>query len=185
MRVLGINAVFHDSAAALVIDGRTVAAAEEERFSRRKHGKRPVPFSAWELPEHAITWCLAEGGLTPDDLDAVAYSYDPALVDPTSGGLDPAWEDLRTTYAARAPQFLQTALPGYAGEDFHFVRHHVAHAASAPWRHPGVRTARSPTAPYWLPTAVVRLPRCWRGVSRPQAGHPPCPIIAAFARPVV
>ncbi|HLM20052.1 MAG TPA: carbamoyltransferase C-terminal domain-containing protein [Propionibacteriaceae bacterium] len=137
MRVLGINAVFHDSAAALVIDGRTVAAAEEERFSRRKHGKRPVPFSTWELPEHAIKWCLAEGGLTPDDLDAVGYSYDPALVDPTSGGLDPGWEHLRTTYAARAPQFLRTALPGYAGEDFHFVRHHVAHAASAalaaPW----------------------------------------------------
>ena len=43
MRVLGINAVFHDSAAALVVDGRIVAAAEEERFSRRKHGKRPVP----------------------------------------------------------------------------------------------------------------------------------------------
>jgi carbamoyltransferase len=137
MRVLGINAVFHDSAAALVIDGRTVAAAEEERFSRRKHGKRPVPFSTWELPEHAIKWCLAEGGLAPDDLDAVGYSYDPALVDPTSGGLDPGWEHLRTTYAARAPQFLRTALPGYAGEDFHFVRHHVAHAASAalaaPW----------------------------------------------------
>ena len=137
MRILGINAVFHDSAAALVVDGRTVAAAEEERFSRRKHGKRPVPFSAWELPEHAIAWCLAEAGLTPEDLDAVAYSYDPALVDPTSGGLDPAWEKLRTTYAARAPQFLQTALPGYAGEDFHFIRHHVAHAASAalaaPW----------------------------------------------------
>ena len=137
MRVLGINAVFHDSAAALVVDGRTVAAAEEERFNRRKHGKRPVPFSAWELPEHAITWCLAEGGLTPQDLDAVAYSYDPALVDPSSGGLDPGWEDLRTTYAVRAPHFLQTALPGYAGEHFHFIRHHVAHAASAalaaPW----------------------------------------------------
>jgi carbamoyltransferase len=58
VRVLGINAVFHDSAAALVVDGRTVAAAEEERFSRRKHGKRPVPFSAWELPEQAIAWCL-------------------------------------------------------------------------------------------------------------------------------
>jgi len=137
MRVLGINAVFHDSAAALVVDGRTVAAAEEERFSRRKHGKRPVPFSAWELPEHAIRWCLGEGGLTVEDLDAVAYSYDPTLVDPTSGGLDPTWEDLRTTYAARAPQFLQTALSGYKGENFHFVRHHVAHAASAalaaPW----------------------------------------------------
>ena len=50
MRVLGINAVFHDPSAALVVDGRNVAAAEEERFSRRKHGKRPVPFSAWELP---------------------------------------------------------------------------------------------------------------------------------------
>jgi carbamoyltransferase len=137
VRVLGINAVFHDSAAALVVDGRTVAAAEEERFSRRKHGKRPVPFSAWELPEQAIAWCLAEGGITVDDLDAVAYSYDPALVDPDSGGLDPSWEDLRTTYATRAPQFLKTALPGYDGKPFHFVRHHVAHAASAalaaPW----------------------------------------------------
>ncbi len=137
MRILGINAVFHDSAAALVVDGRTVAAAEEERFSRRKHGKRPVPFSAWELPEQAIRWCLAEGGLTPEDLDAVAYSYDPSLVDLTSGGLDPTWERLRTTYAARAPQFLQTALPGYRGQHFYFIRHHVTHAASAalaaPW----------------------------------------------------
>lgn len=50
MRVLGINAIFHDPAAALIVDGQ-VAAAEEERFSRRKHGKRPVLFSAWELPE--------------------------------------------------------------------------------------------------------------------------------------
>ena len=46
VRVLGVNAVFHDPSAALVADGRVVAAAEEERFSRRKHGKRPVPFSA-------------------------------------------------------------------------------------------------------------------------------------------
>src|ERR1041384_8494152 len=67
MRVLGINAIFHDPAAALVSDGRVVAAAEEERFSRRKHGKRPVPFSAWELPEQAAAWCLAEAGLRPDD----------------------------------------------------------------------------------------------------------------------
>jgi carbamoyltransferase len=52
--VLGVNAVFHDPAAALVVDGEIVAAAEEERFTRRKHGKSPVPFSTWELPEHAI-----------------------------------------------------------------------------------------------------------------------------------
>ena len=63
--VLGVNAVFHDPAAALVVDGRIVAAAEEERFSRRKHGKSPVPFSTWELPEQAIAWCLERGGLRP------------------------------------------------------------------------------------------------------------------------
>ena len=56
--VLGVNGVFHDIAAALVVDGVTVAAAEEERFSRRKHGKVPVPFSTWELPELAARWCL-------------------------------------------------------------------------------------------------------------------------------
>ncbi len=61
MRVLGINAIFHDPAAALIVDGRVVAAAEEERFSRRKHGKRPVPFAAWELPELSAAWCLARG----------------------------------------------------------------------------------------------------------------------------
>jgi 1-deoxy-D-xylulose-5-phosphate synthase len=47
--ILGVNAVFHDPAAALVVDGRIVAAAEEERFSRRKHGKSPVPFATWEV----------------------------------------------------------------------------------------------------------------------------------------
>jgi carbamoyltransferase len=47
MRVLGINAVFHDPAAALVVDGEIVAASEEERKSRRKHGKEPVSFSTW------------------------------------------------------------------------------------------------------------------------------------------
>src|SRR5690606_35435413 len=68
-RVLGINGVFHDTAAALVVDGHIVAAAEEERFSRRKHGKVPVPFSTWEVPEQAAAWCLAQGGLEPGDLD--------------------------------------------------------------------------------------------------------------------
>ncbi|MDQ5855514.1 MAG: carbamoyltransferase, partial [Actinomycetota bacterium] len=88
MRILGINAIFHDPAAALVIDGKIVAAAEEERFNRRKHGKRPVPFSAWELPEQSARWCLDVAGIGPQDLDAVAYSYDPALVQPGLDGLD-------------------------------------------------------------------------------------------------
>ncbi|HEX2145455.1 MAG TPA: carbamoyltransferase C-terminal domain-containing protein [Glycomyces sp.] len=131
VRVLGVNAIFHDPAAALVVDGRIVAAAEEERFSRRKHGKRPVPFSAWELPEQAMAWCLARAGIEAADLDAVAYSYDPDAVVADGPGQDPQWEDLRTSYARRAPWFLQTALPGLDASKVVFVRHHVAHAASA------------------------------------------------------
>ncbi|MEZ0382508.1 carbamoyltransferase [Mycobacterium sp. pW045] len=81
MRVLGINAVFHDPAAALVVDGRIVAAAEEERFTRRKHGKQAVAFSTWELPVHAARWCLEQGGIAAAEVDAVGYSYDPALAE--------------------------------------------------------------------------------------------------------
>ncbi|MFI5683442.1 carbamoyltransferase [Streptomyces sp. NPDC051636] len=132
MRVLGINALFHDPAAALVVDGRIVAAAEEERFSRRKHGKRPVPFSAWELPELSARWCLDQAGLTPSDLDAVAYSYDPELARPADRmGLNDPWDHLRQEYARRAPEFLAEALPGLGPEKVRFVAHHVAHAASA------------------------------------------------------
>jgi carbamoyltransferase len=135
--VLGVNAVFHDPAAALVVDGRIVAAAEEERFTRRKHGKLPVPFSTWELPEQSMKWCLAAAGIGADELGAVAYSYDPGLappVEPTAsiddlvGG---GWEGLRTLYARRAPLFLRTALPGLDPAIVRFVAHHVAHAASA------------------------------------------------------
>src|SRR5215218_4272956 len=132
MRVLGVNAVFHDPAAALVVDGETVAAAEEERFSRRKHGKSPVPFSTWELPELSARWCLEHAGIAPEELDAVAYSYDPALAPQPNGDVTAdAWEGLRTLYAARAPLFLETALPGLDPERVRFVAHHVAHAASA------------------------------------------------------
>ncbi len=138
MKVLGINALFHDPAAALVVDGVTVAAAEEERFSRRKHGHRPVPFAAWELPELAARWCLEEAGLDVSDLDAVAYSYDPDLARPAHEmGLDDPWDYLRQDYARRAPGFLATALPGLDPAAVRFVAHHVAHAASAGLAAPG------------------------------------------------
>ncbi|MFJ4245023.1 carbamoyltransferase [Streptomyces iakyrus] len=137
MRILGINALFHDPAAALVIDGGTVAAAEEERFSRRKHGKRPLPFSAWELPEQAAAWCLKRAGLRPQDLDAVTYSFDPRLARPAADmGLDDPWDHLRLTYAREAPAFLKTALPGLDPGLVRFVPHHMAHAASSAFAAP-------------------------------------------------
>ena len=130
--VLGVNAVFHDPAAALVVDGEIVAAAEEERFSRRKHGKPPVAFSTWELPEQAMAFCLERAGLTPADLDAVAYSYDPDLAHPPGADLTEAeWEGLRTLYVQRAPLFLRTSMPGLDPSIVRWVPHHVAHAASA------------------------------------------------------
>jgi carbamoyltransferase len=148
VKVLGINAIFHDPAAALVIDGQTVAAAEEERFSRRKHGKRPVPFAAWELPELSAAWCLEAAGIEAGDLDAVAYSFDPGLSrDARSLGLNDPWDWLRIEYAKRAPQFLAAALPGLDPGVVRFVPHHVAHAASA--------ALAAPTHPE--PTAVLVL----------------------------
>ena len=63
--VLGISAYYHDSAACLVVDGEIVAAAQEERFTRKKHD--------YSFPSHAISYCLQEAGLTPDDLDYVGF----------------------------------------------------------------------------------------------------------------
>jgi carbamoyltransferase len=96
-----------------------------------------VPFSTWELPEAAAAWCLERAGISPADLDAVAYSYDPRLAPASEDVTADEWEGLRTLYARRAPLFLKTALPGLDPERVRFVPHHVAHAASAhlacPW----------------------------------------------------
>jgi carbamoyltransferase len=136
MYTLGINAAFHDSAACLVKDGVVVAAAEEERFSRVKHAKRPVPFSAWELPFAAIDYCLGAAGIRLADVAHVAYSFDPALmpghraVDHVTLPLEPSrhwtrpangvaehgawaspWEPLFHAYILNAPRQLTGGAP--------------------------------------------------------------------------
>lgn len=158
MYTLGINAAYHDSAACLVQDGIVLAAAEEERFNRVKHGKRPVPFTAWELPWHAIDYCLAEAGIRLADVDHVAYSYDPTLlpgrpeggyltlpVEPSAakaeGGWAGPWDPLFYCYLVNAPRQLVGGAPHhlqgrFAGADldglsWHPVEHHLAHEASA------------------------------------------------------
>lgn len=158
MYTLGINAAYHDSAAALIDDGVVVAAAEEERFTRIKHGKRPVPFSTWELPYAAIDFCLATAGIELRDVDRIAYSYDPSLlgIDAVDGefvlpmqpsahvraGDDP-WHGLFAAsivnaprqLAGGAPHHLQKRFRGLRYEDvaarWEFVEHHLAHEASA------------------------------------------------------
>jgi carbamoyltransferase len=71
MRVLGVSAFYHDSAAALVEDGRIVAAAQEERFTRRKHDP--------SFPENAINYCLAEANVKFDGLDRIVFYDKPFL----------------------------------------------------------------------------------------------------------
>jgi len=139
VRILGISAFYHDSAAALLEDGRIVAAAQEERFTRKKHDAR--------FPLHAIRYCLAEGGIAVGDLDRVVF-YDKPFV---------KFERLLETYLSFAPRGYKTfrmAIPlwlreklflkdlllkelrkisgsGEWNEELLFSEHHLSHAASA------------------------------------------------------
>ena len=132
--ILGTSAFYHDSAAALVVDGRIVAAAQEERFTRKKHDAA--------FPRRAVEYCLQEGALAPEEIDYVGF-YDKPLL---------KFERLLETYLAYAPigfrSFLATiplwmrqkvhmpaviarGLPGARGKRIVFAEHHESHAASA------------------------------------------------------
>ena len=139
MRILGVSAFYHDSAAALLVDGKIVAAAQEERFSRKKHDAR--------FPRHAIAYCLQEGGLTLADIDFVAFHEKPFL----------KFERLLETYLAAMPRgftSFRAAIPLWLKEKLFqknllrealqqfdpsfdpeqkllFAEHHQSHAASA------------------------------------------------------
>lgn len=145
MYTLGINAVFHDSAACIVKDGELLAAAEEERFTHVKHGKRPIPFSAYELPYHAIDYCLKVAGIHLKEVDHVAYSFDPAFLqnrnDATASTHYGEWDPLFLSYIQHAPKQLTDGYPHHLQQRFagarttdftwQYVEHHLAHAASA------------------------------------------------------
>ena len=140
--ILGLSAFYHDSAACLVRDGELVAAAQEERFSRKKHDHR--------FPDSAVRYCLEEAGITADDLDAVAFYDKPWL----------KFERLLETYLSFAPAGLPSflkAMPlwlkqklwmgeliqkkvGFEGELL-YPEHHQSHAASAFYPSPYQRAA--------------------------------------------
>ena len=134
--ILGISAFYHDSAAALVIDGKIIAAAQEERFTRIKHDA--------SFPEHAISYVLEEAGLTISQVTSIVF-YDKPLL---------KFERLLETYHAVAPRGLKSflkAVPGWIKDKLFlrklirralaklgqvsapilFTEHHVSHAASA------------------------------------------------------
>jgi carbamoyltransferase len=132
-RILGLSAYYHDSAACLVVDGEIVAAAQEERFTRKKHDE--------SFPANAVAYCLREAGIGAADLDLVGF-YEKPLV---------KFERLLETYIAQAPRGLRSylmavplwltdrlwmgddladRLDGYTGEIL-FGGHHESHAASA------------------------------------------------------
>src|ERR1700722_1501493 len=139
MKILGISAFYHDSAAALVVDGEIVAAAQEERFSRKKHDAR--------FPAHAVRYCLEAGGLNAAELDSVVFYDKPFL----------KFERLLETYLMFAPSgfssfrmalplwireklFQKDLLQSYLKElapktdwaaKLRFTEHHQSHAASA------------------------------------------------------
>src|SRR2546428_7784343 len=107
MRILGISAFYHDSATALIVDGEIVAAAQEESFSRRKHDP--------SVQRHALAYCLAEGRVTLDQVDFVAF-YDKPLL---------KFERLLETYLAFAPRGFQSfkmAIPIWLKEKL-FLKH--------------------------------------------------------------
>ncbi|HTI16607.1 MAG TPA: carbamoyltransferase C-terminal domain-containing protein [Trinickia sp.] len=161
MYTLGINAVYHDSAAALVCDGVVTAAAEDERFTHVKHAKRPVPFSTWQLPFDAIDYCLKEAGIELADIDHIAYSYDPNLFlgmprqakatialpfmpseHVTDNPSESPWDPLFLSYIVNARGQLLDGAPHHLKKRFssgrrtprfewHNVDHHLSHEASA------------------------------------------------------
>ena len=132
--ILGLSAFYHDSAAALVVDGRIVAAAQEERFTRKKHDPG--------FPSHAVEYCLGAGGIQPGQLDYIAF-YDKPLL---------KFDRLLETYLAFAPKgfasfreampvwlkgkihlrrLIRRALPEARQAKLVFTEHHESHAASA------------------------------------------------------
>ena len=130
--ILGLNAYHGDAAAALVVDGELVCAAEEERFNRVKH--------CAGFPAESAAWCLAHAGLAAADLDHVAIGRDPKanlgakLRRTLTHGASPRFLRERLANAARVRDVkaeLEAALGAEVAAEIHHVEHHRAHVASA------------------------------------------------------
>ncbi len=138
MIVLGINSVYHESSASCVIDGQIISAAEEERFNRQKHGKSAQVDNPHLLPRHSINFCLKSANLSPEDIDLIAFSFDPKVrdknfeIDPISLAGDWGSIEGEKTFLLGLEQVkvsLNSALGDKAASKLVWVPHHLAHAA--------------------------------------------------------
>ena len=131
--VLGINCVYHESAAALLVDGKLVAAVEEERFNRIKHGKEANFDNPHQIPERSIRYCLKAAGLTARDIDYVGYSFDPKRRKKSyrRDWWEPRFEETFQFRIGQVPAVIDEFFGRSLGKKLHFVSHHLAHAASA------------------------------------------------------
>ena len=138
MKILGLSgAVFHDASAALVIDGKIVAAAEEERFIRDKHAKG-------KFPELAVKWCLEHAGIKPEEIDAVAFPFAPIELSSRARwhfakrywyapdrALDALFNGNRRFKRNKKHALALMEKLGITNAKFIPVEHHLAHASSA------------------------------------------------------
>lgn len=132
MNVLGLSCFYHDAAACLVQDGVVVAAAEEERFTRKKHDS--------DLPRNAIAYCLRAGGITVNDLDAVGFYEKPLLkferiLQSSLQNFPQSWRMFTRAMPVwfQKKLWIQTEIEGAVGKKapIYFIEHHLSHAASA------------------------------------------------------
>jgi carbamoyltransferase len=161
--ILGVSADYHDAAAAVVVDGAIVAAAHEERFSRRKHDP--------ELPKQAIAWCLEEAGIAPGELAAAAYHGKPfstyERILRTHARIGPrglpslvaamrSWTGRKLWIGYRIERHLRAL--GHGTVPVRYVEHHLGHAASAfhpsPFERAAVLTADG--VGEWATTTIGR-----------------------------
>ena len=167
MNILGLSCFYHDAAAVLLQDGDLVAAVEEERFSRVKHDH--------SFPQHAINYCLSEGGITAQDIDYIVFYEKPLLkferiLSSTLGSYPMSWGVFRESMITwfNDKLWIKGQILGELGveaEKLLFVEHHLSHAAStffaSPYKEAAILTVDG--VGEWTTTTIGKATADWDG----------------------
>ena len=141
--ILGINSVYHESSACIIKNGETIAAVEEERFNRVKHGKKSLIYNPHILPVNAINFCFDFAGITWEDISHIGFSFDPKTRFEKNTAHKHPYKISEIDFGSFEGETLFykcmmdipkriSRLAGYdVSEKFHFIPHHVCHASSS------------------------------------------------------